>query len=80
LGLITAKVFGFFFSFLTLSYKPAGHPVPHLHAGIFSFFWRNLRTSWLLLAEPFVNRQSMNQDQIQMVVYFTELVGWLVRC
>jgi hypothetical protein len=52
-----------------LSYKPAGHPVPHLHAGIFPFFWRNLRTSWLVLAEPFVNRQSMNQeDQIQMVV------------
>ena len=34
----TAKVFGFFFSFLALSYKPAGHPVPDLHAGMFFFF------------------------------------------
>ena len=68
----TAKVFGFFFSFLTLSYKPASwSSCSSSTCRHFSFFWRNnLRTSWLLLAEPFVNRQSMmNQDQIQMVVY-----------
>ena len=32
----TAKVFRFFFSFLTLSYKLAGYPVPH-HQAFFLF-------------------------------------------